>query len=148
MDLSQSDITISHADGAKHENFDPDGVFQIRDLGLIGATKGALEARILSATQPSPKNLGHHSHDVTFQMFYVLRGKAKFFFEGTGEVDVTAGCCVNMPAGIVHDLVEHSEDFEFLEIIAPRTRRSGSSRWSSAPPVATGIWSCPVSVDT
>ena len=124
MDLSQSDITISHADGAKHENFDPDGVFQIRDLGLIGATKGALEARILSATQPSPKNLGHHSHDVTFQMFYVLRGKAKFYFEGTGEVDVTAGCCVNMPAGIVHDLVEHTEDFEFLEIIAPPTHQT------------------------
>ena len=124
MDLSQSDISVSHADDAKYENFDPDGIFQIRDLGLTGATKGALEARVLAATQKSPKNLGRHRHAVTFQMFYVLQGKAKFYFEGTGEVDVTAGACVNMPAGIVHDLVEHTDDFVFLEIIAPHQHKT------------------------
>ena len=49
----------------------------------------------------------------------LLKGWTKFHFEGAGEVEVTAGSCVNMPAGIVHDLLEHTEDFEFLEIIAP-----------------------------
>jgi mannose-6-phosphate isomerase-like protein (cupin superfamily) len=52
-------------------------------------------------------------------MFYVLKGWAKFYFEGTGEVEVAQGSCVNMPGGIEHDLRDHSEDFEFLEIISP-----------------------------
>ena len=49
----------------------------------------------------------------------MLKGWAKFYFEGTGEVEVTTGSCVNMPGGIVHDLRDHSEDFEFIEIISP-----------------------------
>ena len=52
-------------------------------------------------------------------MFYVLKGWGKFYFEGTGEVMVTEGGCVNMPAGIVHDLLEHSDDMQIMEIIAP-----------------------------
>ena len=119
MNLSQSEFSVSHAADAKLENFDPDGIFKIRDLGVKGATDGNLEARILSAAQSCPRNLGRHRHDVELQVFYVLKGWAKFHFEGTGEVEVTAGSCVNMPAGIVHDLLEHTEDFEFLEIIAP-----------------------------
>ena len=119
MDLSQSEISVSHPDDAKFEDFDPEGVYQIRDLGLKGATAGVMEARVIAAAKPCPKNLGLHRHSVEFQMFYVLKGWAKFYFEGTGDVEVTAGSCVNMPAGIVHDLLDHSGDFEFIEIIAP-----------------------------
>ncbi len=119
MDLSQSEFSVSHAADAKFEDFDPAGAFKIRDLGVKGATRGGLEARILAAAQPSQANLGRHRHDVELQMFYVLQGWAKFYFEGTGEVEVTAGSCVNMPPGIVHDLLEHSKDLEFIEIIAP-----------------------------
>ena len=119
MDLSQSELSVSHASDAKFEDFDPDGVYRIRDLGLKKATGEVMEARILAASQACPKNLGLHRHDVEFQMFYVLKGWAKFYFEGKGEVEVTPGSCVNMPAGIVHDLLDHSEDFEFLEMISP-----------------------------
>ena len=58
MDLSQSEFSVSHAADAKLENFDPDGIFKIRDLGVKGATDGNLEARILSAAQPCPATLG------------------------------------------------------------------------------------------
>lgn len=119
MSRAQSDLSISHAVDAKYQNFDPNGVYQIRDLGVRDATDGNFEARILAAALECPAPLGDHRHDVTFQMFYVLKGWAKFYFEGTGEVEVTPGCCVNMPGGIVHDLRDHSEDFEFLEIISP-----------------------------
>ena len=119
MDLSQSDIAISQAADAKFEDFDPDGQFQIRDLGVKNATGGALEARILAAAKPCQGNIGQHRHNVEFQMFYVLKGSGTFYFEGTGEVEVTPGSCVNMPAGVVHDLLHHSDDLEFIEIISP-----------------------------
>ena len=119
MDLTQSEMSVSHAADAKFGEFDPKGQFGIRDLGLIKATGGALDARIIAANGPCPGKLGLHRHDVEFQMFYVLKGWGKFYFEGTGEVMVTEGGCVNMPAGIVHDLLEHSDDMQIMEIIAP-----------------------------
>lgn len=119
MDLSQSEIAISHAAESEFETFDPDGQFQIRDLGVKEATGGAMEARILAAAKPCQGNLGQHRHDVEFQMFYVLKGSATFYFEGTGEVEVTPGSCVNMPAGVIHDMLDHSDDLQFIEIISP-----------------------------
>ena len=119
MDLSQSDIAISQPADAKFEDFDPHGQFQIRDLGVKNATGGIVEARILAAAKPCEGNLGQHRHAVEFQMFYVLKGSATFYFEGTGEVEVTPGSCVNMPAGVVHDMLDHSDDLEFIEIISP-----------------------------
>ena len=112
-------LSVEHAVDAKPENFDPNGVYKIRDLGVRDATGGTFEARILSATQECPAAIGDHRHAVTFQMFYVLEGWAKFYFEGAGEVEVTKGACVNMPGGITHDLRDHSADFEFIEIISP-----------------------------
>ena len=119
MDLNQSDFAVSHASDSKFQNFDPEGLFQIRDLGVKEATAGAIEARILAAGKPCSGNLGQHRHDVDFQMFYVLTGSATFFFEGTGEVEVTPGSCVNMPAGVVHDMLDHTDDFAFIEVISP-----------------------------
>ncbi len=119
MDLSQSDMAVSQSADAKFEDFDPNGEFQIRDLGVKKATGGVLEARILAAAKPCSGNLGQHRHDVEFQMFYVTKGSATFYFEGTGEVKVTPGSCVNMPPGVVHDMLDHSDDFEFIEIISP-----------------------------
>ncbi len=119
MDLSQSEMSVSHAADATFGEFDPKGQFRIRDLGLIKATGGTLDARIIAANGPCPGKLGLHRHDVEFQMFYVLKGWGKFYFEGTGEVTLAEGACVNMPAGIAHDLLEHSEDMELMEIISP-----------------------------
>ena len=119
MDLSQSEMSVSHAADATFGEFDPKGQFRIRDLGLIKATGGTLDARIIAANGPCPGKLGLHRHDVEFQMFYVTKGSATFYFEGTGEVKVTPGSCVNMPPGVVHDMLDHSDDFEFIEIISP-----------------------------
>lgn len=119
MNLSQSDMAVSHAADSKFENFDPEGQFQIRDLGVKEATGGNIEARILAAARPCQGNIGQHRHDVDFQMFYVLKGSATFYFEGTGDVEVAPGSCVNMPKGVIHDLVKHSDEFEFIEIISP-----------------------------
>ena len=82
MDLSQSEMSVSHAADAKFGEFDPKGQFGIRDLGLIKATGGALDARIIKANGPCPGKLGLHRHDVEFQMFYVLKGVGQVLLRG------------------------------------------------------------------
>ena len=119
MGDTNSKLSVSHAADAEYESFGPRGVYRTRDLGVKAATGGAFEAGILGAAAPGPGSLGARRHDVTFQMFYVLKGWGKFHFEGTGEVEVTEGTCVHMPPGIVHDMLDHSGDFEFIEILSP-----------------------------
>jgi quercetin dioxygenase-like cupin family protein len=119
MGDTQTKLSVSHAADAKYESFGPGGIYRTRDLGVKAATGGAFEARVLGAAEPCKGSLGAHRHDVTFQMFYVLRGWGKFHFEGAGEVEVTVGSAVHMPPGIVHDMVDHSDDFEFIEILSP-----------------------------
>ena len=110
MGDTNSKLSVNHAADAEYESFGPRGVYRTRDLGVKAATGGAFEARLLGAAAPGPGSLGAHRHDVTFQMFYVLKGWGKFHFEGT---------CVHMPPGIVHDMLDHSDDFEFIEILSP-----------------------------
>jgi len=54
-----------------------------------------------------------------FQMIYVLQGKARFWFDGKGEVSVEKGDCFYQPDGIMHDALWMSPDCELLEITAP-----------------------------
>ena len=32
---------------------------------------------------------------------------------------LTVNSCVHMPPGIVHDMLDHSDDFEYIEILSP-----------------------------
>jgi mannose-6-phosphate isomerase-like protein (cupin superfamily) len=89
-----------------------------RDLGLAKATNGAYGAQITRA-----RELGHstgaHSHEMTFQIVYVLKGWAKFWYEGEGEFVFGEGDFVYHPPTAIHDLRDYSEDVELLEIYAP-----------------------------
>ena len=93
--------------------------FVYRDLGVREATAGKVLAHVIRANEPCAGPMGYHSHTLDFQMVYMLKGSSRMYFEDVGEVEVKAGSCVNMPAGIVHDLLDHSEDLEFIEIISP-----------------------------
>ena len=89
-----------------------------RDLGLAEATNGAYGGQITRA-----RELGHttgpHSHEMTFQCVYVLKGWVKFWYEGEGEFIFHAGDFVYHPPTATHDLRDYSEDVELLEIYAP-----------------------------
>jgi len=112
---------FSHHEAAKGE-FHARGLrsyFEYRDLGINDATNGDYVAHVIRAREGDNATGKWHWHDCTFQMFYVIKGWARFEYEGEGVHVVREGDCVLQPAKIVHREIEHSEDLELLEIVAP-----------------------------
>jgi hypothetical protein len=60
-----------------------------------------------------------HTHTLSFQFIYVLKGWAIFEYEGYGEHKLVEGSTVYQPPGIRHKEIAHSDDFEVLEITMP-----------------------------
>jgi uncharacterized RmlC-like cupin family protein len=121
-----------------HVNFSKDAVFkdnlnttakdgqrayiEYRDLGLSEATDGKFHAHIGRAKPgfAGDKHTRPHCHHLDFQMIYVLKGWTKMIYEGQeGVFTFRAGDMYFQPAGIVHDALESSDDFEALEILSP-----------------------------
>ena len=93
--------------------------FEYRDLGIRGATRGAFGAHVIRAVpgkHPEPK---WHTHDLAFQMVYVLKGWVRFEYEDIGEVELRPGDCVHQPPRVRHREVAHSDDLELIEITGP-----------------------------
>ena len=93
--------------------------FEYRDLGIRDATRGAFGAHVIRAVpgkHPEPK---WHTHDLAFQMVYILKGWVRFEYEDIGEVELRPGDCVHQPPRVRHREVEHSDDLELLEITGP-----------------------------
>lgn len=97
----------------------PDFVY--RDLGIKRATRGMAVAHVIKAARPPKGGTGRHRHVLDFQMVYVLKGHATFWYEGRGRVTVRPGDCVYQPPGIRHELIAWSRDMELLEIVMPAT---------------------------
>lgn len=112
---------FSHSVGEVAE-FVPQGLrgyFEYRDLGIAEATNGDVVAHVVRAKEGHNATGQWHVPDCTFQMYYVLKGWARFEYEGEGIKTVRAGDCVLQPAGIRHREIEHSEDLELVEIVSP-----------------------------
>jgi mannose-6-phosphate isomerase-like protein (cupin superfamily) len=112
---------FSHQEGATAE-FVKDGLrsyFEYRDLGIKDASGGDFIAHVVRAREGHSATGKWHLHECTFQMYYVLKGWARFEYEGHGVYVVKEGDCVLQPAGIRHREIEHSEDLEILEIVSP-----------------------------
>ena len=98
--------------------------FEYRDLGIDDATHGQFHAAV-SRVQAGAKGdqeirtTGMHRHLCDFQMFYVLKGWVKMYYEGQGEVTLYEGDNCLQPAGIEHNEIQCSADFECLEIYSP-----------------------------
>ena len=98
--------------------------FEYRDLGISAATNGEYHAAVsrVRAEFRGDQNIrttGMHRHLCEFQMFYVLKGWVTMYYEGEGEITLRAGDNCLQPAGILHNEVQCSEDFECLEIYSP-----------------------------
>ncbi len=112
---------FNHSEGANAE-FVPQGLrgyFEYRDLGIADATNGDVVAHVIRAKEGHNATGQWHVHDCKFQMYYVLKGWARFEYEGQGIKTVKEGDCVLQPAGIRHREIEHSEDLELIEIVSP-----------------------------
>lgn len=111
---------------AAHARFEHDGlrpVFAYRDLGIGAATDGRFHAHVIKAADmpraDGPDEGAWHTHDLDFQMVYVLKGRVTFEYEGEGPIDMAPGDAVHQPPGIRHRLIAYSPDMELLEITSP-----------------------------
>lgn len=93
--------------------------FAYRDLGVRAATGGAFGAHVIRAVPGTGAAPQWHTHDLRFQLVYVLRGTVTFEYEDIGEVTFRPGDAVLQPPLVRHREVSHSEDLELLEITAP-----------------------------
>lgn len=112
-----AEFSVRHADAPFEEGLR--GFFSYRDLGIREATGGRVGAHVIRAKPGHGAQPVWHSHDLGFQMVYVLKGWVEFEYEGQGVVHLEAGSCVHQPPGIRHREVAHSDDVEMLEITTP-----------------------------
>ncbi len=112
-------LSVSHADDASFEAGGLRDYFTYRDLGIKEATGGKAGAHVIRAVKGKRPPNQPHTHQLDFQMIYILKGWARFWYEGEGEVLLKAGSCVHQPPGIVHSQLDQSDDLEILEITLP-----------------------------
>ena len=93
--------------------------FAYRDLGIHGATDGKVLAQVIRARQPCDGPGDEHTHSLDFQMVYVLKGWARVWFEGVGEVRFEEGSCMYQQPEIHHRVIEYSDDYTVIEITSP-----------------------------
>ena len=119
MGTKQIDAFAAHA---KDAEWIKDGLrpyFRYRDLGIKDATQGRVMAQVIKAAEPCKGPMGYHSHVLDFQMGYLVKGWARMYFEGFGEMRVEAGDTWYQPPGVKHELLEYSDDWEVIEITMP-----------------------------
>ena len=119
MGTKQIDAFAAHA---KDAEWIKDGLrpyFRYRDLGIKDATQGRVMAQVIKAAKPCKGPMGYHSHVLDFQMGYMVKGWARMYFEGFGEMRVEAGDAWYQPPGVKHELLEYSDDWEVIEITMP-----------------------------
>jgi mannose-6-phosphate isomerase-like protein (cupin superfamily) len=110
---------IVHAKDAAFKGGGLRPVFEYRDLGIRKSTGGKYGAHVIRARRRLGRPMGLHRHTLDFQMVYILKGWAKFYYAGEGEFTVRKGDCIHQPPGIHHDLLDYSRDLEMLEIVTP-----------------------------
>jgi len=114
-------VAISHL---REEDFKTDGLrayASYRDLGITDATHGLARAHVIRLLPPcNPLEVSKlHTHDVEFQMVYVLKGWVKSYLEGVGETLMKQGSAWTQPPKIRHMILDYSDDVELLEVILP-----------------------------
>ncbi|MGB0634826.1 MAG: cupin domain-containing protein [Paracoccaceae bacterium] len=116
-------FSVSHSDGTGTNVGGFEGglrsFFEYRDLGIKSATDGKFVAHVIRAVPSKHTEPQWHTHNLDFQMVYVLKGWVKFEYEEEGEVILREGSSVLQPPGIKHREISHSDDLELIEICSP-----------------------------
>jgi uncharacterized RmlC-like cupin family protein len=110
--------TVSRAEGATHDA----GLrvfFTYRDLAIAGASGGAYGANVIRAIPGVHAQPHWHTHELAFQMVFILKGWVKFEYADIGEVTLHPGDVVYQPPMVRHREVDHSDDLELVEITSP-----------------------------
>jgi quercetin dioxygenase-like cupin family protein len=124
---------------AKDLKYTGDGLrdfFRYRDLGIAKATGGRVIAHLVTANSPPTTGTGWHYHEAEFQIVLMVKGWAKFMYEGQNTL-VEAGDCVHQRPGIKHYLYDYSPDMEYLEIVGPADFTSVDTTYPATVPAPT-----------
>jgi quercetin dioxygenase-like cupin family protein len=113
-----SRTTVTHAAGADYDA-GLRGFFAYRDLGVRAASGGAFGAHVIRAVPGEGPKPEWHTHDLAFQMVFIVRGWVEFEYADIGAVRLEVGSSVYQPPGVRHREVRHSDDLEMLEITSP-----------------------------
>jgi Cupin domain len=112
-------FTVSHLETSKFE----EGLrsyASYRDLGMAKATSGAAIAHVIKFKPPCTEEVRQwHTHDVEFQMIYVLKGWITTEMEGRKAETMRVGSSWLQPPMIKHRVMDYSDDCEVLEIVLP-----------------------------
>lgn len=91
-----------------------------RDLGYAAATGGAAVAHVIRFHGPCTDDVRvWHTHDVQFQMIYVLKGAITTEMHGHAPVRMEAGSSWIQPPKIRHRVVDYTDGCEVLEVVLP-----------------------------
>jgi quercetin dioxygenase-like cupin family protein len=91
-----------------------------RDLGIAAATDGKAVAHVIRFKPPCTDEVRiWHTHDIEFQMVYVLKGWIVTEMDGRAPERMDVGSCWLQPPKIRHRVVDYSDDCEVLEIVLP-----------------------------
>ena len=116
-------FSVSHVDGTGTFPGGFEGglrsFFEYRDLGVKKATNGKYVAHVIRAVPGNHTKPQWHTHNLDFQMVFVLKGWVKFEYEGQGEMTLRSGSSTLQPPGIKHREISHSDDLELIEICSP-----------------------------
>lgn len=106
----------------REEDFSAKGprtYLKYRDLGLRQVSGGLIHAEHLRVLGNEGGATGWHSHELDFQLVYVLKGSAVVGTEDGLTRTLRAGDCLHVPAFYRHNEISCSPDYEVLQILAP-----------------------------
>ena len=116
-------LSAMRIERAADARFDREGLradSEYRDLGLAAATGGRLGVKHIRAIGRFEQPTGWHWHDMHAHFIYVLKGWITFRFDGVEEkVTLRAGDSLSQPAGVPHNVIARSDDFEVIELNVP-----------------------------
>lgn len=112
-------FTVSHYDPKDFEQ-GLRSYARYRDLGMAAATSGAAVAHVIKFVPPCTDEVREwHTHDVEFQMIYVLKGWIVTEIAGRKPEKMQVGSAWLQPPNIKHRVMDYSDDCEVLEVVLP-----------------------------
>jgi quercetin dioxygenase-like cupin family protein len=83
---------------------------------------GAEASVVLARVAPGARaEVPEHVHETSEDIIYTLKGSAKIWIEGQGEIDLIPGRVVRVPRNVKHRVYNISADFLIYDVFAPPT---------------------------
>lgn len=86
---------------------------------LITQQKDGIDVTCALVHLPVGSQADKHVHEQSDDIIYVIHGKASMWIEGTADVPLTAGTCLRIPKGVLHQPRNVEEDLLLYDVWFP-----------------------------